>query len=86
MAHLVEIRNRGIGIAQDSPETPFECLAGMGAPAHGGAVGIQGIASQGEGRGFVLMPSACPYGRQLSPLALANYRKIIEVVDRWRGG
>lgn len=36
----------------------------------------------GEGRGFVLMPSACPYGRQLSPLALANYRKIIEIVDR----
>ena len=42
--------------------------------------------TQGEGRGFVLMPSACPYGRQLSPLALANYRKIIEVVERWEDG
>ena len=34
----------------------------------------------GPGRGFVLMPSACPYGRVLSPLALANYRKMVEVV------
>jgi hypothetical protein len=34
------------------------------------------------GRGFVLMPSACPYGRVLSPLALANYRKMVEVVER----
>ncbi len=34
----------------------------------------------GQGRGFVLMPSACPYGRVLSPLALANYRKMVEVV------
>ena len=35
----------------------------------------------GQGRGFVLMPSACPYGRVLSPLALANYRKMVEVVE-----
>ena len=35
----------------------------------------------GPGRGFVLMPSAAPYGRVLSPLALANYRKMVEVVD-----
>jgi uroporphyrinogen-III decarboxylase len=35
-----------------------------------------------EGRCFVLMPSACPYGRVLSPLALANYRKMVEVVER----
>ncbi len=27
------------------------------------------------------MPSACPYGRVLSPLALANYRKMVEVVE-----
>lgn len=36
----------------------------------------------GEGRGFVLLPSACPYGRKLPPLALANYRKMVEVVNR----
>jgi uroporphyrinogen-III decarboxylase len=35
----------------------------------------------GDGRGFVLMPSACPYGRVLSSLALANYRKMVEVVE-----
>jgi hypothetical protein len=35
----------------------------------------------GEGRGFVLMPSACPYGRQLSPLALANYECMVEAVE-----
>ena len=35
----------------------------------------------GDGRGFVLMPSACPYGRVLSPIALANYRKMVEVAD-----
>jgi len=35
----------------------------------------------GPGRGFVLMASSCPYGRILSPLALANYRKMVEVVE-----
>jgi hypothetical protein len=35
----------------------------------------------GEGRGFVLMPSACPYGRELSPLALANYECMLEVIE-----
>ena len=38
--------------------------------------------THGKGRGFVLMPSACPYGRVLSPLALANYECMIEEVDR----
>lgn len=37
--------------------------------------------SSGSGRGFVLMPSACPYGRVLSPLTLKNYQKIIEIVE-----
>lgn len=35
----------------------------------------------GSGRGFVLMPSACPYGRILSPLALNNYQTMIEIVE-----
>jgi hypothetical protein len=35
----------------------------------------------GEGRGFVLMPSACPYGRELSRLALANYRAMVDIVQ-----
>ena len=37
--------------------------------------------TEGEGRGFVLMPSACPYGRELSALAMRNYEKIIEIVE-----
>ncbi|MCC6123591.1 MAG: hypothetical protein IT426_01375 [Pirellulales bacterium] len=36
----------------------------------------------GEGRGFVLMPSASPYGRELSPLTLKNYETIIEIVNK----
>ena len=35
----------------------------------------------GSGRGFVLMPSACPYGRELSSLTLKNYETIIEIVE-----
>jgi len=33
----------------------------------------------GAGRGFVLMPSACPYGRSLSPLALRNYEEMVRL-------
>lgn len=33
------------------------------------------------GRGFVLMPSSCPYGRRLTPRALANYQVMLE----WTG-
>jgi uroporphyrinogen-III decarboxylase len=36
----------------------------------------------GEGRGFVLMPSACPYGRVLPELTLRNYRKMVEVAEQ----
>jgi hypothetical protein len=35
----------------------------------------------GEGRGFVLMPSASPYGRVLAAQTLKNYEKIIEIVE-----
>lgn len=37
--------------------------------------------TSGNGRGFVLMPSACPYGRQLSSLAMKNYETIIKIVE-----
>lgn len=37
----------------------------------------------GEGRGFVLMPSACPCGREVSALTLANYEKMVELVERF---
>jgi len=35
----------------------------------------------GDGRGFVLMPSACPYGRELSPMALRNYEAMINIIE-----
>ncbi|MBT7701766.1 MAG: hypothetical protein HN700_15875 [Verrucomicrobia bacterium] len=35
----------------------------------------------GEGRGFILMPSACPYGRELAPLTMKNYETIIDIVE-----
>lgn len=37
----------------------------------------------GDGRGMVLMPSACPYGRQLSPRTLHNYEVILETLEEW---
>lgn len=36
---------------------------------------------EGDGRGFVLMPSACPYGRKLSSLSMKNYEKMVELVE-----
>lgn len=35
----------------------------------------------GEGKGMVLMPSACPYGRELALHTMRNYEKIIEIVE-----
>jgi len=37
----------------------------------------------GFGRGFVLMPSACPYGRVLSDRALRNYEIMLEAAERF---
>lgn len=39
--------------------------------------------TRGTGRGFVLMPSACPYGRVLSPRAFRNYRTMIEETENF---
>ena len=38
----------------------------------------------GRGRGFVLMPSSCPFGRVLSGGAVENYQRMIEVVERYQ--
>lgn len=38
--------------------------------------------TSGKGRGFVLLPSACPYGRVLSKRALVNYEKMVEMIER----
>jgi len=34
--------------------------------------------------GFVLMPSASPYGREISELTLRNYQIIIEEINKFR--
>lgn len=39
--------------------------------------------THGNGRGFVLMPSACPCGRNLSALTLQNYETMIDAVERF---
>ena len=38
--------------------------------------------TRGTGRGFVLMPSASPYGRVLSPRALKNYETMVELAQQ----
>lgn len=39
--------------------------------------------TEGEGRGFVLMPSASPYGRTISPNTLDNYRTMVRLAESW---
>jgi hypothetical protein len=38
----------------------------------------------GEGRGFVLMPSACPYGREIPKRVLANYETMVRLAKAHR--
>ena len=35
----------------------------------------------GAGRGFVLMPSAAPYGRTITPTTMANYQTMVRLVE-----
>ncbi|HPC94015.1 MAG TPA: uroporphyrinogen decarboxylase family protein [Sedimentisphaerales bacterium] len=37
--------------------------------------------TRGDGRGFVLMPSACPYGRTISAQTLRNYETMVRCVE-----
>jgi len=39
----------------------------------------------GEGRGFVLMPTSCPYGRHISERTLRNYETMVRLVERFGG-
>jgi hypothetical protein len=39
----------------------------------------------GTGRGFVLMPSACPYGRRISADVLANYETMVRLAKAYGG-
>ena len=35
--------------------------------------------TRGGGRGFILQPSSCPYGRTITPLTMANYEAMIRL-------
>ena len=39
--------------------------------------------TSGEGRGFVLMPSACPYGRRIPERVLRNYETMVRLAEQW---
>jgi hypothetical protein len=39
--------------------------------------------TSGEGRGFVLLPSAAPYGRKLSSVTLPNYEAMVRITEEW---
>ena len=38
---------------------------------------------KGEGRGFILHPSACPYGRTITPRTLANYETMARLAKNF---
>jgi uroporphyrinogen-III decarboxylase len=40
--------------------------------------------THGEGRGFVLMPSASPYGREISGQTFSNYQIMIEEIEKFK--
>jgi hypothetical protein len=41
--------------------------------------------TEGTGRGFILQPSGCPYGRTITARAMANYRLMIDLARNWAG-
>lgn len=39
--------------------------------------------TSGAGRGFVLLPSASPYGRTISPVTVRNYETMVRLAEEW---
>ncbi len=39
----------------------------------------------GEGRGFILMPSSCPYGRTITDKVMTNYETMVRLAEGWGG-
>jgi hypothetical protein len=60
--------------ASDLENLPLDLFRGMVRRA---------LAEGPGGRGFVLMPSSCPYGRVLSELTLRNYECMLEEAERY---
>jgi len=40
--------------------------------------------TQGQGRGFVLMPSSAPNGRTITSRTMTNYETLVELAENWR--
>ena len=40
--------------------------------------------TKGEGKGFVLMPSSAPYGREITPRVMANYETMVRLANKFR--
>lgn len=41
--------------------------------------------TSGQGRGFVLMPSSAPYGREITPTTMANYETMVRLATGFSG-
>jgi hypothetical protein len=39
--------------------------------------------TEGEGKGFVLMPTACPIGRTITPQTMTNYETMVRLVQNF---
>jgi hypothetical protein len=44
-----------------------------------------GEGTAGEGRGFVLMPSSCPYGREIPAQVMRNYETMVRLTQDYGG-
>jgi len=70
---LVLFGNLEASDIENLPPDEFECVAAKSL-ADG---------TSGEGRGFVLMPSASPYGRTITPTTLANYQTMVRLATNF---
>ncbi len=41
--------------------------------------------TSGEGKGFVLMPSSAPYGREITDTTMRNYETMVRLAENWKG-
>jgi hypothetical protein len=72
---LVLFGNIEVSDLENLPPEQFEKVV-AGALADGTA---------GDGRGFVLMPTAAPYGRKISPRTMTNYETMVRLAESFGG-
>lgn len=39
--------------------------------------------TDGDGRGFILLPTSCPYGREITAKTMKNYQTMIDLAENW---